>query len=175
MPLAVTILNKQRRISVALPHLQAIVEPLAACAMAELELSAPGWLPGAVLAECEARGSLSVVLVSNRRIREINREWRGQDSVTDVLSFPLVVQDDHSVEISLCSGDEALELGELIISLEKAAQQAEEYGHKFEREFAFLFVHGLLHVLGFDHLTKAQERDMFGRQALILERAGFPR
>jgi probable rRNA maturation factor len=67
------------------------------------------------------------------------------------------------------------EMGELIISAEKAQEQAEEYGHSFEREMAFLFVHGCLHVLGFDHLTKAEEKEMFSRQKQILDSCGFKR
>jgi probable rRNA maturation factor len=114
------------------------------------------------------------VLVSNAKIRELNRQWRGKDYATDVLSFPLAV-DETGVFERAQPGEETWELGELIISMEKAAEQAAEYGHSFEREFAFLFVHGFLHVLGFDHITKAQEKEMFGRQSQILTAAGFSR
>ena len=63
----------------------------------------------------------------------------------------------------------------MIISLERAREQAEEYGHSLERELSFLFVHGVLHILGFDHMTKAEEKEMFGRQRRILAAAGIKR
>jgi probable rRNA maturation factor len=173
MPLAVTVLNKQRRVSVELSQLETMMDALAKGIFAQLRSSPANWLKLSILKEFEKRGTLSVILVSDRKIRQVNREWRGKDSATDVLSFPLAVQDDHSVELS--PGEEELELGELIISMERTVQQAEDYGHTFEREFAFLFVHGVLHVLGFDHLTKVEEKDMFGRQAQILASAGITR
>jgi probable rRNA maturation factor len=118
-------------------------------------------------------GTLSLVLVSNKKIRQLNKQWREKDYATDVLSFPLAV--DENLQILPAPPGESWELGEVVVSLEKTAEQAAEYGHSFEREFAFLYVHGLLHVLGFDHITKAQEKDMFGRQREILTGAGFSR
>jgi len=135
MPLAVTVLNKQRRVSVELSHLETMMDALAKGVFAQLRSSPANWLKVSILKEFENRGTLSVILVSDRKIREVNREWRGKDSATDVLSFPLAVQDDHSVELS--PGEEELELGELIISLERTVQQAEEYGHTFERDLLF--------------------------------------
>lgn len=113
------------------------------------------------------RGSISLALVSNRSIRQLNRQWRGKDYATDVISFPL--------ELDEPPAGVPWEVGEIVISVEKAVEQAEQYGHSIEREFAFLFVHGLLHILGFDHETKKEETEMLARQSSVLARAGFSR
>ena len=102
---------------------------------------------------------VSVTLVDNEGIRELNREHRDIDRETDVLSFPL--GDDDGYEID--PDNDAIMLGDIVISLEKAAQQAEEYGHSYRREVAFLITHSLFHLLGYDHLDegpmKAQMRE----------------
>lgn len=125
------------------------------------------WLEPLQLQEMEARAEISVTLVSNRSIRKLNREWMGKDFPTDVLSFPLSLE---SPEAGM-----PWEMGDLVISVEKASEQALVYGHSLERELAFLLVHGFLHVLGFDHQTEADEKEMFGRQREVLRAAGFPR
>jgi len=173
MPLDVTILNRQRRVSVELPRLRQMTEILSRSLFHNLRQSPAKWLGSKVLQEMEELGTLSVVLVSNQKIRQLNREWRGKDYATDVLSFPLAV--DEKLQILSSPAEQSWELGELVVSMEKTAEQAADYGHSFEREFAFLYVHGLLHVLGFDHITKVQEREMFGRQKEILTGAGFER
>lgn len=173
MPLSVQLLNKQRRFKVDPKEIEAMTQKLCSGVLEDLTADPVAWLKPSHLKAFSKRGTLSLILVSSKKIRELNREWRQKDYATDVLSFPLAVGDDHSVDIM--PGDEEIELGELIISLEKAAEQAADYNHSFERELAFLFVHGVLHVLGFDHITKAQEKDMFGRQTRILAQAGFPR
>jgi probable rRNA maturation factor len=173
MPLSIDMSNRQRRLSPDMPRLNEMAQQLGQGVFAELKRNPPKWLKRATLAHLEKTATLSVVLVSNQKIRQLNREWRGKDYATDVLSFPLAVSEDG--EVSVMPQEETLELGELVISLEKALEQASAYGHSFEREFAFLFVHGVLHVLGFDHITKEQERDMFGRQGKILDAAGFQR
>jgi probable rRNA maturation factor len=169
----VNIYNKQRRLAVDVSRLEEITGNLSAALFEELKLRPPKWLKRSDLRSFAERGEITLMLVSNPKIRKLNQEFRGKDSATDVLSFPLVVSE--SGEVLLFPGDETIELGELVISLEKAEEQAQEYGHSFEREFAFLFVHGVLHVLGFDHITKAQEQEMFSRQTKILVEAGFPR
>ena len=113
-----------------------------------------------------------VELVSNQKIRKLNEQWRGKDYATDVLSFPLIF-DGGSAQFMPQMADSEMELGEIIISVEKAVEQANEYGHSFERELAFLFVHGLLHIIGFDHETKEDEREMFSRQTEVLNCLGF--
>lgn len=117
--------------------------------------------------EYEGRAEVSVTLCDNERIHELNREYRGVDRATDVLSFPLF---DDEVEGEECA------LGDIVISLEKAQAQAEEYGHSFEREVAFLCVHSVLHLLGYDHEEgKAEESEMFDKQKKILSSMGLER
>ena len=107
---------------------------------------------------------VSVTFTDNDRIREINREHRLIDAPTDVLSFPLFEE----------SGDGIKMLGDIVLSLEKCAAQAEEFGHSFKRECAFLTVHSTLHLLGYDHETgEEDERDMRERQTKIVEAMGL--
>ena len=122
--------------------------------------------------EVEASAEISVTFVGERTIREMNRDYRGVDRVTDVLSFPLL--SDEYDETDLDGG--LLCLGDIVICPARARQQAEEFGHSFEREMAFLAVHSTLHLLGYDHETSEEdERDMFFRQEKILEKAGILR
>jgi len=125
------------------------------------------WLSARKIKQIEGRGIFSLVLVSDKKIRELNRLWRGFDKPTDVLSFPM--------ETEIPEKSLPYELGEIIVSMDTAIRQAEDYGHSFERELAFLIAHGMLHVLGFDHETRDEEKEMFGRQRKILKAAGFPR
>lgn len=116
---------------------------------------------------------VSVTFTDNEGIRELNRNYRNIDRETDVLSFPLL--EDASVpDGDMIADDEeeekrAVALGDIVVSLEKASSQAEEYGHSFERELAFLCVHSMLHLLGYDHETgEDDERQMFFKQDEIL-------
>lgn len=104
---------------------------------------------------------VSVTFVTNEQIHELNRQYRHKDSPTDVLSFP---QDDDFPEIP---GEFRL-LGDIIISLERANEQALEYGHSLEREVAYLAVHGMLHLLGHDHYQEDQKRAMRAAEEEIL-------
>lgn len=116
------------------------------------------------------RAEVSVTFTDNEGIHALNREYRNVDRPTDVLSFPLSDEEDYDTD-----GDAVL-LGDIVISLERAQTQAEEYGHSFEREVAFLTVHSMLHLLGYDHETSPEdERDMFARQDEILISAGMTR
>lgn len=110
----------------------------------------------------------SVIIVDNERIHEINREYRGIDRPTDVISFAL--EDSEGVSI-----DNYRILGDIYISIDKAREQALEYGHSFKRELAFLTVHGFLHLLGYDHMDADDEKVMFGRQEEILNGFGITR
>lgn len=109
---------------------------------------------------------VSIVLVDNKRIHEINKNYRGVDKQTDVISFAF---DDDKLS------DESDVLGEIYISLERAKSQSEEYNHSFERELCFLTVHGLLHLLGYDHMNESDEKIMFGLQEEILKNIGMER
>ena len=116
------------------------------------------------------RAEVSVTFTDNEGIHALNREYRNVDRPTDVLSFPLSDGEDYDTD-----GDAVL-LGDIVISLERAQTQAKEYGHSFEREVAFLTVHSMLHLLGYDHETSPEdERDMFARQDEILISAGMTR
>lgn len=104
--------------------------------------------------------SVSLTYTDNEGIRIYNREYRNKDAVTDVLSFPMF--DTDTEEIYALDGT-AAELGDIVISLERAKAQAEEFGHSFEREAAFLCVHSVLHLLGYDH-ERSDEEDGIMRQ-----------
>lgn len=109
---------------------------------------------------------MSVIFVDSEEIRRINRESRGIDKVTDVISFAL---NDSDFII------ETQELGDIFICLDRAYEQALEYGHSKEREIGFLVVHGYLHLLGYDHQTKEDEEKMMNEAEKILKRAGLTR
>lgn len=113
----------------------------------------------------EEPAEVSIVLTDNEGIRELNKLYRGKDAPTDVLSFPLYGPDE---DIEITEGERA-ELGDIVISLERAATQAEEIGNTFEREVMFLCVHSVLHLLGWDHETsKEDERAMIEEQKAIM-------
>lgn len=112
---------------------------------------------------------LSVVLCDNAHIHKLNKEYRSIDRPTDVLSFALNEGDDEFGE------EESHLLGDLIISLERTAEQAEEYGHPFERELAYLTVHGCLHILGYDHMTDEDNKEMRTEEEFILGKLGYVR
>ena len=105
---------------------------------------------------------LSVILVGPITIRRINRDYRRKDAVTDVISFALL-DDEDAVEY-----EDDVELGDIFINRNRVFSQAEEYGHSVKREFVFLFVHGMLHLLGYDHMTKEDEEKMFALQRKIV-------
>ncbi len=116
---------------------------------------------------------VSVTLTDNDGIRELNCEYRKIDKATDVLSFPIYGAEDIAL---LSEADEPICLGDIVISLERAAEQAVQYGHSFERETAFLCVHSVLHLLGYDHeIGKEQEEEMFRRQEEILKKMKLTR
>ncbi|WLR56301.1 rRNA maturation RNase YbeY [Mesobacillus subterraneus] len=116
---------------------------------------------------------LSVTFVSNERIQEINREYRDKDRPTDVISFALEEMGEGELEI--IGADIPRVLGDIIISIPRAREQAEEYNHSFMRELGFLAVHGLLHLLGYDHMNEQDEKQMFDRQKEILDGFGLGR
>lgn len=107
---------------------------------------------------------LSVIFVTPERIHEINRNYRGVDRATDVISF--AIQDDME---DAYSQEDQYELGDIFINVDAVRKQASEYGHSIRREACFLFCHGLLHLMGFDHMTPEDEKEMFGLQDVILD------
>ncbi|WP_377888440.1 rRNA maturation RNase YbeY [Alkalihalobacillus sp. R86527] len=122
--------------------------------------------------EVEKASEVSVMFVDTDRITEINREYRDKDYSTDVISFAL--DDGEEDQVIVGEGFPHL-LGEIVICVEKISEQANEYGHSFERELGFLTVHGFLHLLGYDHMNEEDEKEMFNKQKNILEQYGLSR
>ncbi|KJQ58254.1 Endoribonuclease YbeY [Streptococcus gordonii] len=127
---------------------------------------------------------MAVTFVTNERSHELNLEYRDTDRPTDVISLEYKPELDIAVdEEDLLNHPELAEMlddfdayiGELFISVDKAREQAEEYGHSFEREMGFLAVHGFLHINGYDHYTPEEEAEMFGLQEEILTAYGLTR
>ena len=114
---------------------------------------------------------VSVTLVDDGQIQVINRDYRGLDRPTDVISFALEEGD----EPAIIGGPPDLLLGEIVISMETAVRQAGDYGHTLAREVAFLALHGMLHLLQYDHMTPEDERVMLDKQAEILDALGIGR
>lgn len=126
--------------------------------------------------ELEENCAMSVIIVDNEEIQNINREYRQKDAVTDVISFALeesVVEDDFPAIQEVM--DESRELGDIFVSFQRAQEQAVEYGHSFKRELGFLVVHGFLHLNGYDHMTEEEEAEMFDLQRDILDGFGLVR
>jgi probable rRNA maturation factor len=171
----ITVSNIQTEVPVAATKFRRTIEKLAAQVFVNLLNRVPSHLAEQELREMQARGVLSVTLVSNQKIRGLNKKWRQKDKATDVLSFALAVEDRDSFEIALSLPAMPIELGDVIISAPRASSQANEFGHSLDRELYFLFVHGFLHVLGFDHMNKKEEKEMFGRQDEILHAVGITR
>lgn len=115
---------------------------------------------------------LSVTFVDKDEIQNINKIYKDKDKVTDVISFALE-EDEPDIEFNEL--DIPRVLGDIIICTDVAKEQAENYGHSFERELGFLALHGFLHLLGYDHMNKEDEKEMFGRQDDILNAYGLTR
>ena len=105
---------------------------------------------------------ISLSFVTNKEIKELNKKYRGKDYPTDVLSFPL---------------NEELEgliiLGDIIVSIEKVIKQSEEYNHSFQRELIYLIIHGMFHLLGYDHIEEAEKKVMRGKEKKIVNKLGL--
>ena len=110
---------------------------------------------------------ISVSLINDEKIHEINKQYRNIDKSTDVISFAFL--DNENIDLKAAKGP--VVLGDIYISIDHAKAQAKEYGHSEKREFSFLFVHGLLHLLGYDHMKKEDEDIMFPLQEDILNAA----
>lgn len=126
-------------------------------------------------------GEVALTFVDDEQIHELNRDYRGIDRPTDVLSFAMndTLDDELEIVYELEEGEEMENipevLGDIIISVSRAKLQSEEYGHSLEREIGFLFVHGFLHLLGYDHQDKASEDEMMGKQEAVLIQVGLNR
>jgi probable rRNA maturation factor len=135
-------------------------------------------------------GEVALSFVDDEAIHELNKQYRGIDKPTDVLSFAMSEAGEEEFEIhydqagedepdekpSEGEEDSFIEpLGDIIISVPRAVEQAEDYGHSVERELGFLFVHGFLHLIGYDHHSEEDEKSMFAKQEDILQKAGLTR
>ncbi|ACT00889.1 rRNA maturation RNase YbeY [Paenibacillus sp. JDR-2] len=126
-------------------------------------------------------GEVTLTFTDNEQIHQLNREYRNIDRPTDVLSFAM--QDEGTEELDIIFEVESEDeidpisgmLGDIVISVEKAQEQSEDYGHSLEREIGFLFVHGFLHLLGYDHMDDAGEAEMTAKQEAVLQKAGLSR
>lgn len=124
---------------------------------------------------------VSVLICSNYRIKNINKKFRNIDKATDVLSFPNIIFKNKAKIVKkdianyIYNGTKLIYLGDIIISMDKCISQSKKYGHSIKREFSFLFVHSLLHLLGYDHMNKVEEKEMFDMQNKILTSVGINR
>ncbi|MGG1877693.1 rRNA maturation RNase YbeY [Paenibacillus cisolokensis] len=138
-------------------------------------------LQKAAESEGVTEGEVDLTFVDDEQIHELNREYRGIDRPTDVLSFAMheMAGDELEIIYELDEEDEEAPvpdaLGDIVISIPRAKQQSEEYGHSLERELSFLFVHGFLHLLGYDHQDDASEAEMMGKQEAVLAALGLTR
>lgn len=108
---------------------------------------------------------LSVVIMSDAQMKQLNKDYRQKNEATDVLSFPLLERE----EIMQHDKTHPIVLGDIIISIDRATEQANVYHHTLERELGFLAVHGFLHLLGYTHDTEDEEKEMFAKQERILK------
>ena len=125
-----------------------------------------------------SENEVSITLTNDKIIHKLNREYRGIDRPTDVLSFAFRESDEPEINFDddFESGTDNIDiLGEIIISVERAQRQAEEYGHSFRREIVFLTVHGMLHLLGYDHIEEEERLEMEREQNFIMEQLGIDR
>ncbi len=118
--------------------------------------------------EAEKPIYMSIALIDNFEIQRINRDFRGKDSPTDVISFAY-----HETEDYMIGPYDTL--GDIVISLEKVEEQSVDYGHSFEREFYYVLTHGILHLLGYDHIEDEDKKEMRIREEELLEKFGYTR
>ncbi|SEK40134.1 probable rRNA maturation factor [Carnobacterium iners] len=125
----------------------------------------------------EKETELSILFVDNEKIQEINREFRSKDQPTDVISFALEdeVENDFILNLADFEGVVPRNIGDIVISVDKAIEQANEYGHSLNRELGFLALHGFLHLNGYNHMEPVEEKEMFGLQKEILDAYGLER
>ena len=121
----------------------------------------------------EEGAEVSVSFVTPEEIQELNRDYRNVDRVTDVLSFPQYDSVDDMIEMQEETG--VAELGDVVICMERAKEQAEDFGHPLEREVIYLFVHSILHLLGYDHMEEEDRKEMRAREDEVMTELGIER
>jgi len=123
----------------------------------------------------EENFEVSVLIVDNNFIKELNRNYRNVNKETDVLSFPIFEFKNGQLQEDIVVVEDEIPLGDIVISIEKALQQAKEFGHSLEREVAYLTVHSVLHLLGFDHIEEDDRKVMRKYEEQILDSMGLTR
>lgn len=122
--------------------------------------------------EIEDEAEVNLTVVDNEEIHKMNLEYREKDAATDVLSFPM----SDGEEFDIDPETNRIMLGDIVISAERALEQAKEYGHSFEREMCFLATHSMFHLLGYDHeVSEEEEKIMFEKQEKVLQKLGINR
>jgi probable rRNA maturation factor len=126
----------------------------------------------------EAGCEINILITDDTAIRDMNRQFRDIDKPTDVLSFPMadIVKGriiDEGGDFDIDEG--LLVIGDIVISIETAIKQSEQYGHSLERELAFLTAHGMFHLLGYDHMESRDEEAMMAKQEIVLDKLGLKR
>ncbi len=126
--------------------------------------------------ECNFDAEISFTITDNEGIREINRDYRDIDRATDVLSFPMLEFGDEEIDAEFETENGMVVLGDIVISIERAEEQAKELNHSLRRELAFLVAHSMLHLLGYDHVDNPEgERIMIKKQNTVLNDLGLTR
>ena len=118
---------------------------------------------------------ISVTLTNPEHIHEINKQYRNVDRETDVLSFPMFEKSEIDEKIKKQDFEHEDVLGDIVISIEKVKEQAKEYGHSFEREFAYMIVHGFYHLMGYDHIKEEDKIIMRPKEEKVLDKLGITR
>lgn len=115
------------------------------------------------------RTEVSLTFVSSEQIRELNRDYRNVDRVTDVLSFP------QYEDLNDIGPEGEIPLGDVVICVSRALEQAEQFGHSAEREIVYLFIHSICHLLGYDHMTEEEKKEMRAKEEEVMEHIGLVR
>ena len=130
--------------------------------------------------QCYAEGNLPeekvyicVTLTDSNNIRQINKEYRGIDKATDVLSFPMFEKEE--LEKQIANIENEIIIGDIVISIEKVKEQAIEFGHSFEREIAYMVVHGFFHLMGYDHIEEQEKNVMRQKEETVLKKLDLAR
>ncbi|MGE5328328.1 MAG: rRNA maturation RNase YbeY [Deltaproteobacteria bacterium] len=148
----ISIINKQKKVTVDKELREAIKNVVSKAVEVE---------------NIKAEFEVCIVLTGNIGIRKLNRQFRNMDKPTDVLSFPMY--EEAEIKGIINKNNDINTLGDIVISLEKAVEQAQEYGHSFERESAYLAAHGFLHLIGYDHITKKDKDLMREKEEQIMK------
>ncbi len=118
---------------------------------------------------------ITITLTNSENIKKINKQYRNIDRPTDVLSFPMFEKEELKSKIAAKDYKHEDVLGDIVISLEKVKEQAEEYGHSFERELSYMIVHGFYHLMGYDHIEEADKVEMRAKEEAVLEKLNIKR